>query len=95
MRSRLWLFPGLTGELEEITRTAAENEAKTLASYKPIPLRADKDDPVDDSEFNIVGFLKRCHLPEFRCLFRAFEKYNWGGIADMDDAEKKDFLVNM
>lgn len=90
------MFPGLTGKLEEVTRSAAEEDlAINHEGYKPIPLREDENDPIDDGEFNVVGFLKRCHLPEFRCLFRAFERYNWGGIADMENVERKDELVNL
>jgi hypothetical protein len=50
--------------------------------------RWDDDDELSGSlTFDFTRFLKRCQLPEFRCLFRAYELYPWSQVATFEDLE--------
>jgi hypothetical protein len=48
--------------------------------------RWDDDDELHGSlSFNFTDFLRRCQLPEFRCLFRAYELYPWSKVSEFED----------
>ena len=48
-----------------------------------------------DHRFNVLRFLKRCHFPEFRVLFRALAVYPWNEVTGLKDVHKQDMLMGI
>jgi hypothetical protein len=79
IRSRLWLFPGILGDLPVSKRSDLEVQRK-----KEIAAMA-KEKKASSHRFAMVRYLKRCQFPEFRILFRSMESMPWSTVPHLSD----------
>ena len=99
IRSRLWLFPGLLGPATLVRRKRSEvdkahdkKESEVLKKAKEGNPKFISDDP-NDLKFALGPFLRRCQFPEFRVLFRAFDKFPFSEISSIKNLEVVDQLT--
>jgi hypothetical protein len=73
IRSRMWLFPGVLGDLKVRKRSELDSSRRLEVMMEdhvpPPPYSIHGDAPSEDDHdhrFTMLHFLKRCHFPELR-----------------------------